>query len=251
MFYTDNRKSEVFSVCPDLTAAPAMPMGFATGEHFDLLVFSPAWRAGDVFQGDSHTVVRSRGTGYQEILTPTQKIGWVCTGLTGGVLDSVLTAEELDCPRMLFLDQAAPLSGAALTPGLVVPNKTIYGGDALEWLERSPFSGQEGLEVRRTPPRGVLWVNKAAYQQGIRTSTRTVLSCETRLAAAGLENQAQALGAETADCYSALFSRCMMKLGRNGTSLLVVPGEKGAEAILRQQVCPLLLRLSEERQRAA
>lgn len=252
MFYTDTRKSEAFFLHPDRIAAPVMPMGFTPGERFDLLVFSPAWRAGDVFHGDSHTVVRSRGTGCEEILTPTQKIGWISTGLTGGVLDSVLAADGLDCSRMLFLDQAAMMDADDPFAGLVVPNKTIYGGNAFDWLDQQPFAPQQTEpEVRRTPPRGVLWVNKTAYQQGIRTATKTVLSCESRYAAAGLEAKAKEDGAEVTDQHSALFSRCMMKLGRNGASLLVVPGKESCETILRELVSRLLLSLSQEHQKAA
>lgn len=262
MINMDSQKMNIFPIHPDLTNTPNVHAGLLPKEHYDLIVFSPAWRPEDVFQGDSHVQITRRGVGRYLIVNGEQRIAWVCTSLCGGVMDSVLSMAELDCAHMLFLDQASALKETLEIGSLVVPNKVIHGGDPLQYLEQEVEQPEvEALEARRTSPRGVMWVNKAAYQQNIRTNTRIVFSCETRMAVQSMMEAVNESGVEVADQHSSVFSRCMVKMGRKGAALLVVSerlghesGEKEQERVdqvLREDVSRMLLALAAERVKAA
>lgn len=262
MINMDSQKMNIFPIHPDLTSTPDVHAGILPKEHYDLIVFSPAWRPEDVFQGDSHVQITRRGVGRYLVVSGEQRIAWVCTGLCGGVMDSVLSIAELDCSHMLFLDQASALNETLEIGSLIVPNKVIHGGDPLQYLElENEQPEEEAPEARRTPPRGVMWVNKAAYQQNIRTNTRIVFSCETRMAVQGMAEAAGECVVEVVDQYSSVFSRCLAKVGRKGAALLVVSQRLGHESgveeqervdqVLREDVGRMLLALAADRAKAA
>lgn len=259
MINMDSKKMNVFPIHSDLTNTPDVHAGILPKEHYDLIVFSPAWRPEDVLQGNPNVQITCRGAGQYLVISGELRIAWVCTGLCGGVMDSVLSIAELDCSRVLFLDQATALNQELKAGSLIVPNKVIHGGDPLQYLE--PSHEELDMEARRTPPRGVMWINKAAYQQNIHTNTRIVFSCQTRMAVQVQMEAVLRSGAEAMDQYSSLFSRCMAKMGCNGATLLVVSQRLGRSSgpeerahvdwVLREDVSRILLALAAERVKVA
>lgn len=238
--------------------------GSNTGSSYELIVFSSTWKAEDIFRGEHGvTITPMDGTDNARIITcGAQRIAWFTVENGGSLMDCVLSAAKLDCNRMLLLEQTCALA-EDLKPGdFIVPNKTIHGGDPLQYLEQ-PTAGENcELEVRRTPPKGVLWANMAAYQKGLRTTTRTVFSCETRSCLSGWLKAIRENGADAQDRMSSVFSRCMNRLGLDGASLLVVTErpnstdvsseeQEALERTLHHDLGWMLLALAEKTRKAA
>lgn len=235
-----------------------------TGFSCELIVFSSTWKAEDIFREEHGvTITPMDGTDNAQVITyGAQRIVWFTVDNNGSLIDSVLAAAMLNCKRMLLLEQTCALTGDLKPGDFIVPNKTIHGGDPLYYLEQPTAEEDCELEVRRTPPRGVLWVNMAAYQKGLRTTTRTVFSCETRACLSGWLKAIRESGADAQDRMSSVFSRCMNRLGVDGAALLVVteclngiaPSAQEQEALERAVYHDLgwmLLALVEKKQKAA
>lgn len=212
--------------------------GGSAGSSYELIVFSATWKAEDIFREEHGvTITPMDGTDNASVITcGTQRIAWFTVDTNGGsLMDSVLSAAKLGCRRMLLLEQTCALA-EDLNPGdFLVPNKTIHGGDPLQYLEQPTAGDDCELEVRRTPPKGVLWVNMAAYQKGLRTTTRTVFSCETRACLSGWLKAIRENGADAQDRMSSVFSRCMTRLGVDGASLLVVTERLGSTDVSSEE----------------
>lgn len=236
----------------------------STPERCDLVVHSSDWLPQEIFSqehGVEITPLENR-TGYL-VTYGEQRIVWLCAGAGGGgIMDSVLSATQMDCNHMLYLGGASALACDVAPGDLIVPNKAIHGGDPLNYLEKTALAEESELEARRTPPKGVLWVNKAAYQKGIPASTRTVFSAESRLALRDYLTPIRATGAAVVDRACSVFSRCMNRMGLDGASLLVVTDrmegfsltdeEKDRlNQVLHQDLGRMLLALAEKRKKAA
>lgn len=233
-------------------------------DRCDLVVHSSDWMPQDIFSQEHGVEITPLETLHGYLVTcGEQRIVWLCASAGGGgIMDSVLSASRLDCNRILYLGAASGLA-CDVTPGdLVVPNKTIHGDDPLHYLEQTALADESALEARRTPPKGVLWVNKAAYQKGISTTTRTVFSAESRLALRNYLTSIRASGAAVVDRASSVFSRCMTRMGLDGASLLLVTDrmdglsltqeeETRLDQVLHQDLGRMLLALAEKRRKAA
>lgn len=239
--------------------------GGSAGSSYELIVFSSTWKAEDIFREEHGvTITPMDGTDNASVITcGTQRIAWFTVDTNGGsLMDSVLSAAKLGCKRMLLLEQTCALTEDLKLGDFLVPNKTIHGGDPLFYLEQPTAEEDCELEVRRTPPKGVLWVNKAAYQKNLHTTTRTVFSCETRSCLSGWLKAIRKSGADAQDQMSSVFSRCMNRLGVDGASLLVVtehlhgiaPSARKQEALehaVHHDLGWMLLALVEKKQKAA
>ena len=195
--------------------------------QYDMIVISPIWNPDDLFQGEDVTVecLRERNTAASYLVRTEEKtIAWIRTGAAAGnVTDVCLALNGTDCDKILFLGGCTALKPDLKIGDLVVANKAITGTGATRYLQddmAEPTFQQE----RRTPPKGILWLSKAAFRAEAKVNTREIYSTDTLLGALLHREELEATGADVLDMESSAFNRCMILMERQGVGLLAVVG---------------------------
>lgn len=214
--------------------------GLPANEDYDMIVLSPLWRPEELLSGGAATIrcLQDRGAAGSWLLELNGKrVAWLRTGAgAGNVVDACLALVGGSCDNLLFLGTCTALKGNLLPGDLVVPNKAISGTGATRYLELKPQEDPTFLQERRTPPKGILRLSKAAIRAEAKLNTRTVFSTDSLIGALLHREMVEETGADVLDRESAAFARCMTLLQRPGVALLTVTGcTDGSGAVTRIQ----------------
>ncbi|MCD8007701.1 MAG: hypothetical protein LUF68_01980, partial [Clostridiales bacterium] len=128
---------------------------------------------------------------------------------------------------------SSPMTPDLTAGDLVVPNKAISGTGATRYLQDALGGDDTFGKERRTPPKGILWLSKAAIKAEARLNTRTVFSTDSILGALIHQPEVEAIGADVVDMEATAFTRCLFLMERTGTALLVVSGKLGEDRLSR------------------
>lgn len=203
-------------------------LGLPSDGQYDMIVLSPVWNPEDVIQSDRCSIecLSSRNTTASYLIQCDDKrIAWLRTGVgAGSVVDACLMLTHTTCDKLLFLGSCTALKPDLQVGDLVVPNKAVSGTGATRYLLDDMSGDPTFLVERRTPPKGILWLSKAAIKQGVNLRTRTVFSADTLLGALLHPTEIQASGADVLDLEATAFTRCMTLMERRGVALLTVVG---------------------------
>lgn len=196
--------------------------------HYDLIVVSPLWNPADLLRGDDVEIecLKRRNTAASYLVRLEGKtVAWIRTGAAAGnVTDVCLALNGTDCDHILFLGGCTALKDD-LNPGdLVVANKAVTGTGSTRYLQ-DDMHEETFLAERRTPPKGILWLSKAAFRAEAKLNTRTIYSTDTLLGALLHRDEVAATGADVLDMESSAFNRCMILMERQGVGLLAVVGK--------------------------
>ena len=193
--------------------------------HYDLIVISPIWNPADLMDGADIECLRERNTAASFLVHLEGKtIAWIRTGsAAGNVTDVCLALNGTDCDKILFLGGCTALKSDLKIGDLVVANKAVTGTGATRYLQDDMEEPTFHLE-RRTPPKGILWLSKAAFRAEAKLNTRTIYSTDTLLGALLHRDEVEATGADVLDMESSAFNRCMILMERQGVGLLAVVG---------------------------
>lgn len=207
---------------------------------YDMIVISPVWNPGDVLRNDSieiHCLRNRNTTGGYLVHYGGKTIAWIRTGAcAGNVVDACLALAYTACDKVLFLGTCTALKPDLAAGDLVVPNKAISGTGATRYLLDDMEGDPTFLQERRTPPKGILWLSKAAIRAEAKLNTRTVFSTDTLMGGLLHRREILATGADVLDMESAAFTRCMSIMERPGVALLTVVGNaSNGSAMLRIQ----------------
>lgn len=206
-----------------------------TDGHYDMVVISPMWKPADVFKSGQVEMIFQRETNnvdsyllrYEE-----KQILWLHIGPSAGnVMDTCLGLANIDCNKILFLGLCSTVKEDLAVGDLVVPNKAISGTGATRYLLDDMDGDPTFLKERRTPPKGILWLSKAAIKVEAKLNTRTVFSTDTILGALLHQEEIRETGADVVDMEAAAFARCMIVLERPGVALLTVGGKLGVDRL--------------------
>lgn len=195
--------------------------------HYDLIVVSPLWNPEDLLKDGDWDIecLKQRNTAASYLVHLEGKtIAWIRTGAAAGnVVDMCLALNGTDCDHILFLGGCTALKSDLNIGDLVVANKAVTGTGATRYLQ-DELEEPTFLQERRTPPKGILWLSKAAFRVEAKLNTRTIFSTDTLLGALLHRGEVEATGADVLDMESSAFNRCMILMERQGVGLLAVVG---------------------------
>lgn len=195
--------------------------------HYDLIVVSPLWNPEDIIRDADAKIecLKQRNIAASYLVHLEGKtIAWIRTGAAAGnVTDVCLALNGTDCDRILFLGGCTALKSDLAIGDLVVANKAITGTGSTRYLQ-DDMDEPTFLQERRTPPKGILWLSKAAFRVEAKLNTRTIFSTDTLLGALLHRGEVEATGADVLDMESSAFNRCMILMERQGVGLLAVVG---------------------------
>lgn len=195
--------------------------------NYDMIIVSPIWNPDEVMHGEDVEIecLRARNAAASFLVRAEGKtIAWIRTGAAAGnVVDVCLALNGTDCDKILFLGGCTALKPDLKIGDLVVANKAITGTGATRYLQED-MEHSTLLEERRTPPKGILWLSKAAFRAEVKLNTRIIYSTDTLLGALLHRSQVEATGADVLDMESSAFNRCMTLMERPGVGLLAVVG---------------------------
>ena len=195
---------------------------------YDMIVVSPIWNPEDVMKGEDISIecLKRRNIAASYLVRMEGKtIAWIRTGAAAGnVVDVCLALNGTSCNKILFLGGCTALKSDLQIGDLVVANKAISGTGATRYLLDDMVENNAFLEERRTPPKGILWLSKAAFRAEAKLNPRTIYSTDTLLGALLHREQVEATGADVLDMESSAFNRCMVLMERQGVGLLTVVG---------------------------
>jgi purine-nucleoside phosphorylase len=195
--------------------------------EYDLIVVSPIWNPDDICLADEGNIecLKQRNTAASYLVHVEGKtIAWIRTGAAAGnVVDVCLALNGTKCEKILFLGGCTALKSDLNLGDLVVANKAITGTGSTRYLQ-DDMDEPTFLQERRTPPKGILWLSKAAFRAEAKINTRTIYSTDTLLGALLHRSEVEATGADVLDMESSAFNRCMILMERQGVGLLTVVG---------------------------
>lgn len=214
--------------------------GLPSDEDYDMIVLSPCWSPEELLRETEAEIrcLQDRSTaGSWLVELAGRRAAWLRTGAgAGSVVDACLALVGGSCENLLFLGTCTALKSDLVPGELVVPNKAISGTGATRYLELNPQEDPTFLQERRTPPRGILRLSKAAIRAGAKLNTRTVFSTDSLIGALLHRDMVEQTGADVLDREAAAFARCMTLLQRPGVALLTVTGcTDGNGAVTRIQ----------------
>lgn len=203
--------------------------------QYDMTVLSPMWKPFDVLKADQVEMIFQRETNTVDsylLQYGEKRILWLHIGpCAGNVMDACLGLVNSSCGKFLFLGLCSAMDESLTAGDLVVPNKAISGTGATRYLLEEMEGDPTFLKERRTPPRGILWLSKAAIKAEAKLNTRTVFSTDSILGALLHQEEVQATGADVVDMEATAFARCMAVLERTGVALLVVASKLGVDRL--------------------
>ena len=195
--------------------------------HYDMIVISPIFAPDEIVHDEAVEIecLRKRNCVASYLIHVEGKtIAWIRTGAAAGnVTDVCLALNGTDCDKILFLGGCTALKPDLKIGDLVVANKAVTGTGATRYLQDDMMEPTFLLE-RRTPPKGILWLSKAAFRAEAKVNTRTIYSTDTLLGALLHREEVEATGADVLDMESCAFNRCMILMERQGVGLLAVVG---------------------------
>jgi purine-nucleoside phosphorylase len=204
--------------------------------QYDMVVLSPIWNPYDIMKTDEVEIecLKNRNTTSSYLLHyGEQTIAWIRTGAgAGNVVDACLSMVKNNCSKILFLGTCNALKEDLSVGDLVVPNKAISGTGATRYLLDAMDGDPTFLKERRTPPKGILWLSKAAIKVGSKLNTRTVFSTDSLMGALLHLNEIEETGADVVDMEATAFTRCMSLLEKPGVALLTVAGNTGRHSTM-------------------
>lgn len=204
-----------------------LPMlcGLTPDTACETLVLSSLYRPADLLNGFAAVDLLGKGTTGESWLVRLGDISfpWIfCERSAGSIMDLCLALTAVDCGRILFIGEATSLRPELDCGTVLVPNKAISGTGATRYLCEEMTEDSAFLTERRTPPKGILWLSKAAIRSNVSLKTCTVYSTDTLLGAMLHRHDLEKLDAEALDFCSSAFARCMILTQTTGASLLVV-----------------------------
>lgn len=209
--------------------------GLPTAGRYDMAVISPMWKPTDVFKESQVEILFQRETNNVRsylLRHDEKRIIWLhIDPSAGNMMDACLGLANIDCNRIIFLGLCSTMKEDLTAGDLVVPNKAISGTGATRYLLDDMSGDPTFLKERRTPPKGILWLSKAAIKAEAKLNTRTVFSTDTILGALLHQEDIKETGADVVDMEAAAFGRCMIVLERPGVALLVVASKLGFDRL--------------------
>ncbi|MCD7929046.1 MAG: hypothetical protein LUF86_02675 [Clostridiales bacterium] len=211
--------------------------GLPTDGQYDMAVISPMWKPEDVLANQPVETVFQRETNTLAtylLRCGEKQILWLHIGpCAGNVMDACLGLSCTKCDKILFLGLCSTMKDDLTAGDLVVPNKAISGTGATRYLQDALGGDDTFGKERRTPPKGILWLSKAAIKAEAKLNTRTVFSTDSILGALIHQPEVEAIGADVVDMEATAFTRCLSLMERTGTALLVVSGKLGEDRLSR------------------
>lgn len=218
--------NNTFHLCFGSKDALESICGLPADTACDMVVLSPLYQPGDILCA-VETGMEFLGMGVfgeSWLVTVDEKsVLWICTeGSAGSVTDISLALSLLPCQRILYLGESTALSPTVPSGSLIVPNKAICGTGATRYLCEDMSDDPTFLKERRTSPKGILWLSKAAIRTETQLKTSTLYSTDSIVGAMLHKREMEELGAEVMDRAATAFCRCMMLLNRPAVALLTV-----------------------------
>lgn len=224
MTFSDKLKNSLlrcFGNCDDPLKALC---GLPSIAEYSIVILSTFFCPQELFDRETIQYLGSGSNGESWLINLNEKsVVWITAERSAGsVMDICLGLSKLNCGHILYLGEAISLNDSIPLGSLVVPNKAVSGTGATRYLCDDMTGDPTFMQERRTPPKGILWLSKAAIHTETALKTCTVFSADSILGAMMHLNTLNTVDAETLDCFSSAFSRCMILLERPGVVLLSV-----------------------------